>query len=196
MSHRIALVRHGQTTWSKSGQHTSTTDIDLTDEGVHQAMTIPSLLWGLDLAPATVWSSPRLRAQRTAALAGLHVNAIVDDLAEWAYGDYEGMRSIDIHHEHPGWNVFRDGCPSGETPEAIRGRADRLIGRLGALRGNVALFSHGQFGCVLAARWIGLPVLAGQHFALRPVSLSILGHEESHPAVRVIALWNSVAKAT
>ena len=101
MAHRIALIRHGQTEWSKSGQHTSTTDIDLTDEGVHQAMTIPNLLWGLDLAPATVWSSPRLRAQRTAALAGLHVNKIVDDLAEWAYGDYEGITSKKIHQTEP-----------------------------------------------------------------------------------------------
>ncbi len=102
------------------------------------------------------------------------------------------MRSDDIRREHPGWNVFRDGCPGGETPDAISARADRLIGRLGALHGNVALFSHGQFGSVLVARWIGLPVLMGQHFALRPASLSVLRHEECHPDVRVIALWNSV----
>ena len=118
-AHRIALIRHGQTEWSKSGQHTSTTDIDLTDEGVHQAMTIPSLLWGLDLAPATVWSSPRLRAQRTATLAGLHVNEIVDDLAEWAYGDYEGITSKEIHQTNPGWSIFTDGAPGGESPEEV-----------------------------------------------------------------------------
>ena len=127
MAHRIALIRHGQTEWSKSGQHTSTTDIDLTDEGVHQAMTIPSLLWGLDLAPATVWSSPRLRAQRTAALAGLHVNKIVDDLAEWAYGDYEGITSKEIHQTNPGWSIFVDGAPGGESPEDVAVRCDRVL---------------------------------------------------------------------
>ena len=122
MANRIALIRHGQTEWSKSGQHTSTTDIDLTDEGVHQAMTIPSLLWGLELSPATVWSSPRLRAQRTAALAGLHVNKIVDDLAEWAYGDYEGITSKEIRSTNPGWSVFTMGAPGGESPEQVAAR--------------------------------------------------------------------------
>ena len=114
--HRIALIRHGQTEWSASGQHTSTTDIDLTDEGVHQAMTIPSLLWGLGLVPTTVWSSPRLRAQRTATLAGLQIDEIVDDLAEWRYGEYEGITSKQIRVGNPSWSVFTQGAPGGESP--------------------------------------------------------------------------------
>lgn len=192
---QLYFIRHGETEWSLSGQHTGRTDLALTTHGEEEARELGPRLRAIQFC--RVLTSPLLRARRTCELAGLAPAADIEpDLAEWDYGDYEGMRSIDIRHKHPGWNVFRDGCPSGETPEAIRGRADRLIGRLGALRGNVALFSHGQFGCVLAARWIGLPVLAGQHFTLRPVSLSILGHEESHPAVRVIALWNSVAEAT
>ena len=160
MAHRIALVRHGQTEWSKSGQHTSTTDIDLTDEGVHQAMTIPNLLWGLDLAPATVWSSPRLRAQRTAALAGLHVNAIVDDLAEWAYGDYEGITSKEIHKTNPGWSIFTMGAPGGESPEDVAVRCDRVLAQAKdkLRKGDVALFCHGHISRVLAMRWVGLPV--------------------------------------
>jgi len=192
---QLYFVRHGQTEWSLSGQHTGRTDIALTTHGEEEARKLGPSLRAIRFC--RVLTSPLLRARRTCELAGLEPLADIEpDLAEWDYGDYEAMRSVDIRHEHPGWNVFRDGCPGGETPEAIGGRADRLIGRLGALRGNVALFSHGQFGCVLAARWIGLPVLAGQHFALRPASLSVLGHEESHPDVRVIALWNSVAEAT
>ncbi len=192
---QLYFIRHGQTEWSLSGQHTGRTDIPLTLRGEEEARQLGPRLRAITFS--RILTSPLLRARRTCELAGLEPAADIDpDLAEWDYGDYEGKRSVDIRHEHPGWNVFRDGCPNGETAEAIRERADRLIGRLGALRGNVALFSHGQFGCVLAARWIGLPVLAGQHFALRPASFSILGHEESHPDVRVIALWNSVVEPT
>ncbi|HEY4992901.1 MAG TPA: histidine phosphatase family protein [Nakamurella sp.] len=185
MSHRIALVRHGQTTWSKSGQHTSTTDIDLTDEGVHQAMTIPSLLWGLDLAPATVWSSPRLRAQRTAALAGLHVNAIVDDLAEWAYGDYEGITSKQIHQTDPGWSVFISGAPGGETPEDVAVRCDRVLARAKdrLRKGDVALFCHGHISRVLAMRWVGLPVVAGGMILMNPGAVTVLGTYHDAPCI-------------
>jgi probable phosphoglycerate mutase len=192
---QLYFIRHGQTVWSLSGQHTGRTDIPLTTRGEEEARQLGPGLRAITFD--RILTSPLLRARRTCELAGLAPTADIEpDLAEWDYGDYEGMRSVDIRHEHPGWNVFRDGCPNGETPETIRDRADRLIGHLGALHGNVALFSHGQFGCVLAARWIGLPVLAGQHFALRPASLSILGHEESHPDMRVIALWNSVVEPT
>ena len=161
MAHRIALIRHGQTEWSKSGRHTSTTDIDLTDEGVHQAMSIPSLLWGLDLEPATVWSSPRLRAQRTAALAGLHVNKIVDDLAEWAYGDYEGITSKEIHKTNPGWSIFVDGAPGGESPEDVAVRCDR----------------------VLAMRWVGLPVANGGMILMNPAAITVLGTYHDKPCI-------------
>ncbi len=192
---QLYFIRHGQTEWSLSGQHTGRTDIPLTARGEEEARQLGPRLRAITFS--RILTSPLLRARRTCELAGLEPAADIEpDLAEWDYGDYEGMRSVDIRHEHPGWNVFRDGCPNGETAEAIRERADRLIGSLGALHGNVALFSRGQFGCVLAARWIGLPVLAGQHFALRPASLSILGHEGSHPDVRVISLWNSVVEPT
>jgi len=185
MAHRIALVRHGQTEWSKSGQHTSTTDIDLTDEGVHQAMTIPNLLWGLDLAPATVWSSPRLRAQRTAALAGLHVNAIVDDLAEWAYGEYEGITSKEIHKTNPGWSIFTMGAPGGESPEDVAVRCDRVLARAKdkLRKGDVALFCHGHISRVLAMRWVGLPVANGGMILINPAAITILGTYHDSPCI-------------
>jgi probable phosphoglycerate mutase len=116
---------------------------------------------------------------------------IEPDLAEWRYGDYEGRRTVDIRNERPGWNVFRDGCPHGEAPSQTGERADRLIARLRTLSGNVALFSHGQFGCVMAVRWIGLPVIEGQHFSFGPACFSVLGHDADHPDVRVIELWNA-----
>ena len=138
--------------------------------------------------------SPRLRARQTCELAGLGARSLIEpDLAEWDYGDYEGLRSADIRKEHADWNVWRDGCPHGETPDELSARVDRLIGRLCELRGNVALFSHGQLGAALAARWIGLPLIAGQHFALHPASISILGHEPTHPGRRMIELWNETA---
>jgi probable phosphoglycerate mutase len=112
-------------------------------------------------------------------------------LAEWDYGDYEGLGSADIVKQRPGWSIFRDGCPNGESPEQIAGRADQLIARLDALDGDVALFSHGHFSRVLAVRWIGLSVVNGQHFSLGTGSLSILQHDPRHPEQRVIALWNA-----
>jgi probable phosphoglycerate mutase len=113
------------------------------------------------------------------------------DLAEWDYGDYEGRRTVDIREENPRWSVWRDGCPHGETPKNVSDRADRLLTRLRALSGEVALFSHGQFGAVLAARWIGLAVIKAQHFALDPASISILAYEPANQKVPVIALWNA-----
>ncbi len=192
---RLYLVRHGETAWSLSGQHTGRTDILLTAHGEDEARKLGPCLWGIQFA--RVLTSPRQRARQTCEFAGLGPAAEIEpDLAEWDYGDYEGQRSEDIRKGRPDWNVFRDGCPRGEMPAQASDRADRLIAHLRALDGNVALFSHGQFGCVLAARWIGLPVLEGQHFALGPASLSILGHEPSHPKVRVIELWNAAPGIT
>lgn len=187
---QLYFVRHGETEWSLSGQHTGRTDLPLTQHGEEEARALEPLLRAISFT--RVLTSPRQRARQTCELVGLGpVSEIEPDLSEWDYGEYEGRRSIDIRLERPDWNVFRDGCPGGETPEQISSRADRLIARLLALDGNVALFSHGQFGCVLAARWIGVPAVEGQHFALGAASLGILGHEPSHPAVRVIALWNA-----
>jgi len=188
---RLYLVRHGETTWSITGQHTGRTDLGLTTHGEEQARALEPRLRGIEFAHVLV--SPCLRTRQTCDLAGLGAASRLEpDLVEWDYGDYEGQRSVEIRMEHPDWIVWRDGCPGGETPAALSGRADRLIARLVAMHGNVALFSHGQFGAALAARWIGLPLIEGQHFALHPASLSILGHEPADPNRRMIELWNEI----
>jgi broad specificity phosphatase PhoE len=187
---RLYLIRHGETEWTLTGQHTGLTDIPLTAHGEDEARELAGRLSQIEFTH--VLTSPRIRARQTCALAGLGPEAETEpDLAEWDYGDYEGKRSVDIRKDRPDWNVYRDGCPGGETPVHISDRADRLIKRLRGLDGNVALFSHGQFGSVLAVRWIGLPVVAGQHFSLGEASLSILSDDPHHPEVPVIALWSA-----
>ncbi len=153
---QLYLIRHGETDWSISGQHTGRTDIPLTARGEDEARTLAPLLRAVSFA--RVLTSSRRRARRTCELAGLGaVSEVEPDLTEWDYGEYEGQRTVDIREGRPDWNVFRDGCPGGETTAHVSDRADRLIARLLALSGNIALFSHGQFGSVLAARWIGMP---------------------------------------
>jgi broad specificity phosphatase PhoE len=191
---RLTLIRHGETEWSLSGRHTGRSDIPLTMRGEDGARALAPHLAGV--AFARVLTSPRVRAQRTCALAGLGQAATIEpDLAEWDYGDYEGLRSSEIQQARPGWNIFADGCPGGETPADVAGRVDHLLDRLRASGGEVALFSHGHFGRVLAARWIGQPVIEGQHFALSVASISVLGYEPSHPETAAIALWNFSASA-
>lgn len=187
---RLHLIRHGQTEWSLSGQHTGTTDIPLTPQGEDEARALIPYISQLEFS--RVLSSPRQRAKRTCDLVRLGQRAEIEpDLAEWDYGDYEGIRSEDIHRTRPGWNVFRNGCPHGETPADVLDRADRLIARLYTMHGNVALFSHGHFVPALAARWIGLPVADAQHLPIGTASLNILGYDPAHPETRVIALWNA-----
>ena len=187
---RLYLIRHGETEWSLSSRHTGRTDIPLTVQGEQDARRLGE--WLRDLRFSQVFASPRQRARRTCELARLGpVAKIEPDLAEWDYGDYEGLLSMDIRRGRPDWNLFRDGCPGGETPAQVSGRADRLIARLRALDGNVALFSHGHFGSVLAVRWIGLPVFDGQHFPLGTASLSIFGYEPDRSVMPVIRRWNS-----
>jgi len=187
----IYLIRHGETEWSLSGQHTGLTDIPLTAHGVEKAGE--PLPWLRHIQFGRVLRSPRLRALRTCELAGLGREAETEsDLSEWDYGDYEGKRSSDIRKERPDWNIFRDGCPHGEMLEDVASRADRLFAHLRTMRGNIALFTHGQFGKALAARWIGLPLVEGQHFSLSTAPLSILSYNPDHPEVRVIALWNAM----
>jgi broad specificity phosphatase PhoE len=187
---RLYLVRHGETEWSLSGRHTGRSDIPLTAHGEDQARELRQRLEHIEFS--TVLTSPLQRARRTCELAGLAAAAEIDpNLEEWDYGDYEGQRSVEIRKERPGWDVFQNGCPHGEAPAQVGERADRLIAHLCTLSGNVALFSHGQFGCVLAARWIGLPVIDGQHFSCGPACFSVLGHDRDHPEVRVIELWNA-----
>lgn len=186
----LYLIRHGETEWSLSGRHTGRTDIALTPKGADQARGLIPWLRHIDFE--RVFTSPRQRARQTCALAELGAPAEIEpDLQEWDYGDYEGKLSAEVHRQRPGWDVFRDGCPGGEMPAEIAVRADRLIARLSAIEGKVALFSHGEFGLALAARWIGMPVADGQHFLLGTASLGILSYNPAHPEIRVIGLWNA-----
>ena len=187
---QIYFIRHGETEWSLSGQHTGRTDLPLTAHGRDLARQLAVKLQ--EFTFSLVLTSPRLRARATCELAGLCANAQTEpNLAEWDYGDYEGLRTVEIHESHPQWNLWQDGCPRGEMPADVGMRADQLIARLHGLTDRVALFSHGHFGRVLAARWIGLPVVQGQHFALDPASIGILSFEVSHPERRVVSLWNA-----
>jgi probable phosphoglycerate mutase len=189
---RLYLIRHGETGWSRSGRHTGRTDIPLTPNGEDEARELGKHL--RDISFAQVLTSPLRRAVQTCSLAGLDKNPEIEpDLAEWDYGDYEGQRSVDILEARPDWNVYRDGCPGGEMPAQVSARADRLISRLLKLDGNIALFAHGQFGSVLAARWIGLAVAEAEHFMLGTASLSILAFDPHHAGVPVIALWNALS---
>jgi probable phosphoglycerate mutase len=189
---RLWFIRHGETAWSLTGQHTGRTDLALTAHGESHAHALRGRLG--ETRFTHVLTSPRQRAGRTCALAAPGAGAAIEpELAEWDYGDYEGLVSADIRARWPGWDIFRDGCPHGETPAQIAGRADRLIARLDALAGDVALFSPGQFGAVLAARWIGVGVVHGENFPLGPASLSILAHSAHHPQVRAVELWNAGA---
>jgi probable phosphoglycerate mutase len=191
MLQRLYLVRHGETAWSLSGQHTGRTDIPLTEQGERDARELAERLRGMNFS--RVFTSPLKRARRTYELAALNNFAEIEpDLAEWDYGDYEGQRAGDIRKGRPDWNVFRDGCPRGESPTQVSKRADRLIARLRTLEGDLAIFSHGHFGRVMAARWIGLPVEQAQHFLLNTASLSILGYGHNLIEEPAIVLWNAV----
>ncbi len=184
----VYLVRHGETAWSKSGQHTGRTDIDLTPRGEEQARRLAGQLKNLKVDH--VFSSPLRRAQRTCELAGFGGSATLDrDLLEWDYGRYEGKTLAQIHEENPGWDLFRDGCPGGESVSAVLSRADRVVTRLETLQGNALLFSSGHLLRVLAARWLGKDVTLGRNLALDPASISILGYEHAG-AENVIRLWN------
>ena|SRR5579872_2868204 len=184
----IYLARHGETAWTVSGQHTGRTDIPLTERGERNALALGKRLQGLTFAK--VFTSPLQRARRTCELAGFGAVAQIDpDLVEWNYGDYEGMKSADILKQRPGWQLFRDGVPNGESVAEIGARADRVIARLRAVDSNVLVFSSGHFLRVLAARWLGLEAAGGQYFTLSTAALSILGYEHSK-ADPVLRLWN------
>ncbi|MGB8685010.1 MAG: histidine phosphatase family protein [Candidatus Binatus sp.] len=184
----VYLARHGETVWSLSGQHTGLTDLPLTERGERNARRLADRLEGLSFK--RVFTSPLQRAVRTCELAGFGAQAEVDrDLVEWNYGEYEGRRTEDIHAERPGWQLFRDGCPGGESPGRVGVRADRVVKRLREIAGSVLIFSSGHFLRVLSARWLGLEPLAGKYLLLSTASLSALGYEHnlSQP---VIQLWN------
>jgi probable phosphoglycerate mutase len=185
----VYLARHGETAWSLTGQHTGLTDLPLTERGERNARQLGERLRGLTFAK--VYTSPLQRARRTCELAGFGAVAEVDpDLVEWNYGHYEGRRTAEIQAEHPGWLLFRDGCPGGESPDQASARADRVVSRVRAVQGDVLLFSSGHFIRVLATRWIGLDVTANaRRFMLSTASLSAVGYENelSRPVIR---LWN------
>jgi broad specificity phosphatase PhoE len=187
---QLYLIRHGETEWSRSGRHTGRTDIALTEQGQRMARDLARPLADVDFS--TVLTSPRRRAQDTCALAGLGARATVEpDLAEWDYGDDEGRRSVEIAADRPGWDIWRDGCPGGESPAAVSARADRLVERLRGLGGNVALFTHGHFGRVLTTRWLGQPITLGQHLILDPATIGLLGIDARHGQTPVILRWNA-----
>ena len=190
MELRIYLMRHGETAWSLSGQHTGRADIPLTKNGEEEARQLGERLKSISFNQ--VYCSPLLRAQQTAALAGLSQSLMIDDdLAEWDNGDYEGKTHADVSVLRPNWNLFRDGCPNGETPADISMRADRLVARFVQRDGNIAVFAHSHIGRVLAARWIGLDVEHAERFLLDTASVSVLSHNREATKPRSIMLWNS-----
>ena len=187
---QLYLIRHGETAWSLSGQYTGRTDLPLTEHGKAMALKLAPGLASIHFS--SVLTSPLMRARNTCELAGLGGIAEVEpELAEWDYGDYDGRLGAAIRNERADWDVWSDGCPGGETPADVSARADRLIGRLARLKGCVALFGHGQFGRVLAARWIGLAAHEGQHLLFAPARFGILGFDAGHPGRHVISLWNA-----
>ncbi len=189
----IHLARHGETAWSLTGQHTGCTDLPLTERGERNARSLGARLTGLVFCK--VLTSPLQRATRTCELAGFGAAAEVDpNLVEWNYGDYEGLRTAQIHEKRPDWQLFRDGCPNGELPNQVGRRADRTISRLREIEGDVLIFSSGHFLRVLAARWLGLEPVGGRFFMLRTASLSAIGYENdlSQP---VIQFWDDIRHA-
>ena len=185
----VYLARHGETPWTISRQHTGLTDLPLTERGERTASRLGERLKGLRFA--TVLSSPLQRAIRTCELAGFKpIAEVAKDLVEWDYGQYEGRTTAEIRAERPDWELFRDGCPGGESPQQVSARADRIVRRLHAVAGNALLFTSGHFLRVLAARWLGLePSVNCKFFMLSTASLSALGyeHDRSSPVIR---LWN------
>jgi broad specificity phosphatase PhoE len=179
------IARHGETEWSKTRRHTGVTDVPLTDEGVRQAAALGRRLQ--DIRFDLVVTSPLKRARTTAEVAGFKDFETSDDLVEFNYGSYEGVTSADIRRERPGWNLWRDGCPDGETADQVAQRVDRVLERIVPVSGRVLVVGHGHTSRILAARFIGLPGGAGGLFALDVGSLSLLGYEHERP---VFLFWN------
>jgi probable phosphoglycerate mutase len=185
-SQEVVLVRHGETEWSRAGKHTGRTDIPLTERGRQEAQALAVELQGRRFA--LVLTSPLARAAETCRLARLgDVAEAREELMEWDYGAYEGRETIDIRKDRPGWTLWRDGVPEGETIAQVQARVDRVIAELRSVAGDAAVFAHGHLLRVLAARWLGLEPAAGRLFALDPATISILGYERETPVVR---MWN------
>lgn len=186
---KIYLIRHGETEWTISGQHTGTTDIPLTENGIKQAHRLAKRL--KDREFRAVFASPMLRSRQTCEIAGFSDEAVFDpNLVEWNYGAYEGLTSQQIHAQDPQWNIFQNGAPDGESVEDIQHRTARVLKTVQAIPGDVAIFSHGHFLRSLAVRFIDLSIIKGRHFILFPASICILAHENASPA---ISLWNDIS---
>ncbi len=183
---RLWLVRHGETEWSKSGKHTSTTDLPLTGEGERIAASLKERLAGQEFD--LVLSSPRQRARRTAELAGFPNAELDEDLVEWNYGDYEGITTAEIRKTVPGWTVWAHPTPNGETPAQVSARLDRVNAKIAAVDGDVLVFGHSHALRALTARWLELDVTEGRHFVLNTATVSILGWERGSPAIHQ---WNA-----
>ncbi|NVB85607.1 MAG: histidine phosphatase family protein [Kofleriaceae bacterium] len=183
----VVAIRHGETDWSRTGRHTSVTDLPLTEAGRVAAQKLTPVL--AEIQFARVFSSPMQRAKRTCEIAGLGDRMEIEtDLAEWNYGDYEGLTQDEIERRAPGWQLFTDGCPGGENPQQVATRIGRLIAKLRSIDGNVAVFAHGHILRVLGARWINQLVSAGANLLLEPTTLCVLGYYRQVPA---IARWNA-----
>lgn len=183
---QVILIRHGETPWSLSGQHTGSTDLELTLEGKKQAKTLALKLQ--DIAFDFVFTSPLKRAEETCSLAGLGPQVkILEDLKEWDYGTYEGLTHQQILEKDPQWNLFNKGAPGGESPKQIKERASKVANELKKLHGTIAVFSHGHFLRALMTQWIDQPIQLASFFLLSTASISILGYERGIP---VVCGWN------
>ncbi len=191
MAATLYLIRHGETLWSRNGQHTGLTDLPLTAQGEEQARALQEVLQGIDFAQVLV--SPLQRARRTCELAGLAPLArVVPELREWEYGQYEGMTGAQIRLQRPGWDVFTDGCPGGESVAQLQARVDGLRAALAGQQGRIALFAHGHLLRAFAARWLGAPLTLGRQLLLDAGHIGRLGFETEAAATPTLSLWNAI----
>jgi probable phosphoglycerate mutase len=189
---KLFLARHGDTAWTDSHQHTGRTDLPLNARGEEHARLLGERLRSLSFAH--VFTSPLQRASKTCAIAGFGAGAEVDhDLLEWDYGRYEGKVTSDVLKERPGWELYRDGCPGGESPQDVALRADRFIARVHGIAGDVLAFSSGHIIRMIAARWLGLPPAAGRFFFCEPASVGVLGFEHNSREQPIVRRWNFVS---
>ncbi|HEX7321785.1 MAG TPA: acid phosphatase [Mycobacterium sp.] len=187
---RLVLLRHGETEWSKSGRHTGRTDLDLTDTGRRQSVAVAAVFDDLNLDDPLVISSPRRRAQVTAELAGLHIDEISEDLAEWDYGRYEGVTTAQIRQSEPDWLVWTHGCPDGESVQQVSDRADRMVAR--ALQQlpsrDVVLVGHSHFSRSVITRWLELSLVEGARFGMAAGSVAVCGFEHGVRQIGALGL--------
>ena len=188
---RVVLLRHGETEWSLSGQHTGVTDVELTPAGRAQAQAATAVIDRLELRERLVLTSPRSRARVTAELAGLDPAEVTELLVEWDYGEYEGLTTGEIRESVPGWTVWTHPSPGGESPQQVQSRADAVLDRAVAAGTDVVLVGHGHFSRALLARWVGLPVTEGIHFSMSPAGVAVLGHEHGRRQIEKMNLTPS-----